>query len=110
MSLLKISFKHSEEYKIIRRRLTILLGQPDYSDEIIKGVSFKWYHQNYKIHTTAIFRKQLEENIRELMSEIFEDFDVIFKMINNKTFGGKYLYGSRRFSGPILRILVKRKR
>ena len=109
MKLLKISFKHSEEYKIIKKRLTILLGYPDYIDEIVNGVSFKWYHQTYKISTTAIFRKHLEENIRELLEEIFEDFNVTFKMIPNQAGGGRYLYSSKRSTGPILRILVKRK-
>ena len=104
---MKINFKRSEEYKRIRRKLSILLGYPDYADKIVNGVSFKWYKKTYKIYTTSIFRKHLEENIRELMSEIFEDFDVIFKII--EPFNEKYVYGSRRYSGPILRILVKRK-
>jgi hypothetical protein len=36
-------FKSTRKYKAIRSFICILFGQPDYTDHISNGVSFKWY-------------------------------------------------------------------
>jgi len=94
-----INFKKTEKYKIFRRFICDLLGQPNYTDRIVNGVSFKWY-LNEEIKTNI---PRTNEKIRKFLIEKIPkeyNYNVEIKIIPS----GSCQY---RYRDDSLRILVR---
>ena len=101
-----MNFKKNKNYKTIRRLLIEMLDQnPDYTDRIVNGVSFKWY-----LHNIVYYEGLKELLIRYISMEFPDGYDVKVKIIKYpakiiRDEFSPFIY--KRFSGDSLRILVK---
>lgn len=100
-------FKKTEEYKRIRKHLVNLFGQPDYTDHIVDGVSFKWYVVNLprEIKSEKNIKKYVESVI-STPKNIFSEVKLIKNTRSLDNNPRKYHY---LFYSDSLRILVRLK-
>lgn len=91
--------KKAPIYKQIRSIINQLFGSPEYSDNIINGVSFKWYVR------PDLAERLGNTSIKEAAEEILRDR--VFPEFSRVRFETKLLRHRGRDIFPSLRILVR---
>lgn len=79
----KFKKTNKKKYQEIRRFLMFLLGPPDFIDNIINGVSFKYYiNRNLQDNISEEFGKNLKENI---LKSVPNDWNVEVKILRRRS-------------------------